>query len=123
MQEDEAWQADVDEVETVFERALRREMVDMDYGQEATLVRRQVLPDCWQEVRVPAFPEPPSYLRVVLVVPDGRVAELLYWADVEWREEGDEGEAIGAVFGAIKQVAEGRPVWRASHVAQAGLGS
>lgn len=56
------------------------------------------------QIRVPAYPNPCSYIRIVK--PNGE--ELVYWDSNEWRDEPEEvmGAIMGAVMGALKSYEE-----------------
>jgi len=57
------------------------------------------------QVRVPAAPADVDYVRVVRVDGASREWEYFYWNQDEWKEGPD---AMGALMGAIKAVAEGQ---------------
>lgn len=67
-------------------------------------------PDRRFEVRVPAYPSPCDYIRVVFY-DDAKVCwECVYWNRQEFRDDGDDEpdtEALGAAMAAIKMVFEG----------------
>ena len=72
------------------------------------------------EVRVPAAPEPCSYVRVVLIRHNIKRTsrgygsrteyECVYWDIDEWRTDDEDGAtgAMGAIMGAITSVTTGR---------------
>jgi hypothetical protein len=57
------------------------------------------------EVRVPAFPQTCSYVRIVRYVND-RPVEECYWDQAEWQDDPSL-DAFGAIMGAIECVARG----------------
>lgn len=71
-----------------IERKHAEDAGDLDYGDEASLPL-----DDGRELRVPAFPAPCDYVRVVQ---DGQ--ETAYWCSDEWRDAPE--EVMGAIFGA-----------------------
>lgn len=77
--------------------------IDLDYGEECTVARRGTV-----EVRVPAFPSPCDYVRIVAYTSFSTRVEIAYWSSDEWKQEDDECEAFGAIMGAIASVLDGR---------------
>lgn len=71
---------------------------DLDYGPEAIILKIGT-----QEVRTPAYPSDCDYVRVV---ENGE--EVAYWNMDEWRES--PAEVMGAIMGAVKEVADGTRV-------------
>lgn len=63
-------------------------------------------PDKTHEVRVPAFPGPCDYIRVVWWENGSDCWECVYWNQDELQEDED-ACALGAAMAAIKQVFEG----------------
>ena len=80
---------------------------NLDYGPECVVVRNSTLlnPTVEYQVRCPAYPTECDYVRLVRVAGEN-VDELAYWNSDEWQHDPDH-EAIGAVMGAITQVAMG----------------
>ena len=97
---------------------------NLDYGSECIVVRNGTMlnPTVEYQIRVPAYPTECDYVRLVRVAGED-VDEIAYWNSDEWQHDPDH-EAIGAVMGAITQVAMGvtpdiaepaRPQRRARH--------
>lgn len=81
---------------------MRIKLKNSEYGDESIIIRNGAL-----EVRVPAAPESCDYIRVIRRIGKNHHEELVYWNSEEWTND-PERICIGAIMGAMKEVAEGR---------------
>jgi len=75
--------------------------VNLDYGEEVTVAES---PGGRVQVRVPEFPEPCNWVRVVEIAGSDTI-ELAYWCSDEWCESPEQAaDVMGAIMGAIVSV-------------------